>query len=232
MNKQNCPVSALSDMVVKKMTRSETKRAAVVEAARAVFLNKGFDLASMDEIAAAAGVSKRTVYFHFQSKDQLFANVMTEMCALRRPEVTGGETLENSTVFHPDRPIDEALRDFGERFLDLVFDAQNMSLLRILIGQTNQFPEIGREFFDQGPREMGTLLGEYLAGAQARGLIELKQDMDLAVGCFLTSMLTPVYLECLATACPPPDQDRRRQMVETAVHQFLCGTLVDRGACA
>ncbi len=232
MDRENCPVTVLTDVVARKLTRSETKRAAIVQAAREVFLAKGFDIASMDQIAAVAGVSKRTVYFHFQSKDQLFANVMMEMCANKKLLMIGGETLETSTVLEADRPIEEALTEFGELFLQLIFEPQTMALLRILIGQTGQFPEIGREFFDQGPREMSAILSQYLDAAHSSGVIKLRDGADRVAGCFLSSLLTPAYLECLATACPPPSADKIRLMSETAVHLFLCGTLVDRSNCA
>ncbi len=59
---------------------SDKKRFAILRGAKAVFLKEGFGGASMDQVAAAAGVSKMTVYRHFGSKEELFAGVITESC--------------------------------------------------------------------------------------------------------------------------------------------------------
>jgi len=214
----------------KKMSRGEVKNAAIVEAARVIFLKHGFDGASMDQIAASAGVSKRTVYFHFQSKVNLFANVMMAMCASKRPEVVGGETLETSSVLAPSRPIDQALMELGENFLSMIFEPEAMALFRILIGQANQFPEIGQEFFDRGPREMLDMLTHYLTAAQDRGVIRLNGDPELAAGSFLTSLLGPIYIQCLATACPPPSPAMIRKQAKIAVTTFLNGSQVAAAA--
>lgn len=225
MHRDNCPISMLTGAVAKKLSRGEVKNAAIVEAARVVFLRHGFDGASMDRIAAKAGVSKRTVYFHFQSKENLFAKVMLAMCASKRPEVVGGESLETSTVLAPSRPIDQALTELGQNFLTMVFDPEAMALLRILIGQANQFPEFGQEFFDQGPREMVEMLTQYFIEAQERGVITLDGDAELAAGSFLASLLGPIYIQCLATACPPPGPALIKKQTEIAVKMFLGSTL-------
>ena len=59
---------------------SDKKREAILHGAKAMFLKHGFGDASMDQVAAAAGVSKMTVYRHFGSKEDLFAGVITEFC--------------------------------------------------------------------------------------------------------------------------------------------------------
>jgi AcrR family transcriptional regulator len=165
------------------------------------------------------------VYFHFQSKENLFAKVMLAMCASKRPEVVGGESLETSTVLAPSRPIDQALTELGENFLTMVFDPEAMALLRILIGQANQFPEFGQEFFDQGPRKMVEMLIQYFIEAQERGVITLDGDAELAAGSFLTSLLGPIYIQCLATACPPPGPALIKKQTEIAVKMFLGSAL-------
>ena len=59
---------------------SDKKRQAILQGAKAAFLKEGFGGASMDQVAALAGVSKMTVYRHFGSKEDLFAGVITELC--------------------------------------------------------------------------------------------------------------------------------------------------------
>src|SRR3984957_6482614 len=57
------------------------KRSAILDGAKTVFLREGFGLATMDDVAAAAGVGKQTVYRHFKSKEALFVGLVREMCA-------------------------------------------------------------------------------------------------------------------------------------------------------
>jgi TetR/AcrR family transcriptional repressor of mexJK operon len=71
---------------------SDRKREAILKGGKSVFLKHGFGGASMDEVAAAAGVSKMTVYRHFGSKEDLFAGVITELC---QRIVTGRSTISS-----------------------------------------------------------------------------------------------------------------------------------------
>ena len=82
-----------SGAVASAVTRFDVKRASIVGGAKDVFLRHGFEGASMDEIAAAAGVSKMTVYRYFRSKEQLFAGVIRDLC-----ERIIDEDLERSRV--------------------------------------------------------------------------------------------------------------------------------------
>ena len=66
-------------MTIKKVTRSELKKQAIIDAAKQEFQDKGFQHASMDNIAQSADVSKRTVYNHFASKEILFEVIACEM---------------------------------------------------------------------------------------------------------------------------------------------------------
>ena len=227
MPDEKCPLSAISEKVVKTLTRSEVKREAIVDAARAVFLSKGFDIASMDLIAAEANVSKRTVYGHFQSKEKLFAHIMKDMCSRKLPDLIGEEGPDTSDVLRFDRPIEESLIEFAERFLNLVFDPDAISLLRILIGQASNFPEIGREHFNQGPKETISFLSQFLKDADKKGIIKVAEP-EIAAEIFLSSLLGAPHVECLTTACPSPDKGKMQLMVKTTVEIFLRGVLVNR----
>jgi TetR/AcrR family transcriptional repressor of mexJK operon len=122
---------------------SERKREAILKGAKAVFLKHGFGDASMDEVAAVAGVSKMTVYRHFGSKEDLFAGVITELC---RRIVT--EEIDEIFALPPRT----ALRAFARKMTDIVFARDTLELHRIVIAESRRFPKLGRLFYETGPQ--------------------------------------------------------------------------------
>src|ERR1700686_1173805 len=112
--------------------RSARKRRAVLEAARAAFLRNGYLGTSMDEIAAAAQVSKQTVYKHFADKERLFIEIVNttvnEISDLVYEEV---RDLEDSGDIEAD------LRDLARRQLTSVMRRQLLELRRLVIAEAN-----------------------------------------------------------------------------------------------
>ena len=72
---------------------------------------------------------------------------------------------------------------------------------------------------------MVEMLTQYFIEAQERGVITLDGDAELAAGSFLASLLGPIYIQCLATACPPPGPALIKKQTEIAVKLFLGSTL-------
>lgn len=217
MNKHDCSLSSLVKKAANTLTRSDKKRLAIVDAARETFLGNGFETTSMDEIAAIAGVSKRTVYSHFGSKEDLFADVMTMLC------VCSSEASLSS--LDPEQPIESTLQDLGCGFLQSIFTPESMALFRILITQTEKFPDVGKEFYARGPEVMISMLTEYLEAQQAAGII-LIDDTREAAGSFMASLYGPHHMRCLVTGAPSPDESEIEKMVTGAVSRFLNGVRV------
>lgn len=212
-------MSTLSEPIAAPMSRSEIKREAILEASKKVFLEHGYDVASMDKIAAKADVSKRTVYSHFNSKEDLFAQTMVSMCITKRAEI--------EMNFDLDAPIETVLRTIGNTFLDMIFEEESSSLLRILIGQADNFPEIGDVFLDNGPDILETLLGGYLREQEKKGLVQVTEPEE-AASSFFASLFGVEYITVLVTGRTPPGPAKRKSMVDNAVDRFLRGTLVDK----
>lgn len=100
---------------------TDRKRDAIVEAATNLFQTLGFDGASMDRVAETANVSKRTLYNHFPSKEELFA----ECC--RRAWPVGGATLD---AYRSDQPLRPQLTTFVEKKLAHFSDTKTHGLVR------------------------------------------------------------------------------------------------------
>lgn len=141
----------------------EERRAAIVEAARAVFLRKGFAAATMDEVAAEAEVSKGTVYLYFESKDALFVAMSSAVLEEVRAafERIGAE----------DRPAVEALREMLRAYGDIA--AENGDEFRVAVGWMTSTDSVNTDTPSfRAHREAIDGLLEHLVAAIERG----KQD--------------------------------------------------------
>ncbi len=158
--------------------QSTRKRKAIIDAATATFLQKGYLGTSMDEIAALAGVSKQTVYKHFADKDRLFSEVVTSTVN-EASDPVHAEVLD----LRDTGDLDADLRDLARRQLGLVMQPRLMQLRRLVIAESSRFPELGRAFYEQGPgRTIGALAATFERLA-ARGLLDV-EDPGLAAAQF------------------------------------------------
>jgi AcrR family transcriptional regulator len=133
------------------------KRAALVEAALKTFLDAGYAEASVNQIAASAGVSIKTLYRHFDSKDDLFSAVMQAACGGMRGPNTG-DSEEPPPAWYREPPT-EALRMAGEEYLRHVLSDDQLALFRVVTRDAHRFPELGRRY-----REEATGRGAKFAG--------------------------------------------------------------------
>jgi len=199
------------------LTRSEQKRMAILESARAAFLDKGFESVSMDMIAENANVSKRTVYSHFGSKEELFGNIMLVACTTERGEIFSEINLE--------RPVEDVLMDIGRNFLSFMFDEETIALLQILIGNADRLADLSIAFFDSGPRESIETLGAYLQAMNEKGAIKV-DDPNIAAEGLMASLMGIAQMRSLATNLPSPDEAEIEKRVQIAVKGFLYGAVV------
>ena len=147
----------------------------VLDGAREIFLRDGFEGASVDEIARAAGVSKATLYSYFPDKKLLFMEVAKGQC--RRQAEEALMTIDQT------KPPQVVLRQVAQTFLGFIFSDMGQRIFRICVAESDRFPEIGREFYRSGPMLMRTALVGYLTSARARGEVRI-EDMDLAADQF------------------------------------------------
>lgn len=195
------------------------KRRQILEGARAVFLNAGFDGASMGEIAKAAGVSKGTLYVYFDSKDALFEALTTQ-------EKRGlAEVLFQLDPEDPD--LAGALTKLGMTYLTEMSKPEHVSVVRMVIGATEKFPHLGRAFFEAGPAcGIGRLTG-YLEKQVAAGRLQAL-DVELAAKHFLHLCQAGLLTRLLFAAGSAPSEEDKRHRIDEAVRVFLAGYGVER----
>lgn len=190
----------------------EAKREAILEAARKVFLQVGFGASSMDSIANEARVSKQTVYNHFGSKEELFAAMIRSW--VEQKLVVFSEAARSG------KPED-TLRTIAHQYLDRGIAEQRVSMYRILMGESQRFPELGDIFYKSGPAVVRKFLADYLAEQDARGVMHVEnpklaaeQYYGMLNGCQLKAQLG---LELL------PDQASIDAYIDHAVKLFMRG---------
>jgi AcrR family transcriptional regulator len=115
------------------------KRRQILDGAMRVFLDKGFDAASMSEIARAAGVSKGTLYVYFADKQSLFDAIVQERCHIHAERVFEFD--------HTDHAVEEVLSRLGVDFATVMCRPENFSGVRAVIAIAERMPELGRKFY-------------------------------------------------------------------------------------
>jgi TetR/AcrR family transcriptional regulator, mexJK operon transcriptional repressor len=144
---------------------SAGKHEAILDAALGVFLEKGYLGTSMEEIASKAGVSKQTVYKHFQDKERLFAHIL--LATTDEVERLVQWTVEEFAVA---RNVDQTFDRLAQRFLRALMEPRLLRLRRLVIANADRFPQLGRTWYESGfERVLATLADCFkrLAGAGA-----------------------------------------------------------------
>ncbi len=188
------------------------KRRQVMDGARAAFLNAGFDGASMNDIARAAGVSKGTLYAYFDSKEQLFEALIREdkeqqaerMCAFPRE---GGDPAE-------------LLREFGQRLVEMITRPEAVAQVRVVIAATGRFPQLGRAFYEAGPAYGIRRLSEQLDALSKRGALSVANP-EVAARQFINLSCSEFSKQVLFGVVETPSPEAIEATVDQAVEMFL-----------
>ena len=188
------------------------KRRQIMEGARAVFLSAGFDGASMNDVARAAGVSKGTLYAYFSSKDELFE-------AIIRAEMA--HTAERLCAFPPDcGDVRTTLTDFGVRLLNRITEPSTLALARVVIAAVEKFPNVGRAFYEAGPLYGATRLADELRGLERTGALKVP-DPERAAWQFIDLCQSYVYKRVLFGVVDSVSREDIEASVRAGVDVFL-----------
>ena len=144
--------------------RKEARPGDIVAAALAVFAEKGFAGARIDEIARRAGVSKGTVYLYFETKDDLFRAVVHDAIIPNIDEI-------GATSLAADLPFPDVLRTLLPRFAELVTTRPIGAVVKMVVGESRNFPELARVWHDEVIAKGIDLISALIRRGQARGEI-------------------------------------------------------------
>jgi AcrR family transcriptional regulator len=187
------------------------KRRQILAGASKVFMDFGFDGASMGEIARAAGVSKGTLYVYFADKSRLFEAIVEQ------------EMLDQQKTafnFEPERDVDTTLREFGQAYIELLCRPGGGSAIRTVMAIAERMPEVGRRYYEHVLENTIDRLASYLqAHVQAKELVI--PDCGFAASQFMLMCQASLFLPFIFQAAPPPSPERISQVVDSATRMFL-----------
>lgn len=166
------------------------KRRQILAGAREVFTELGFERASVDLIAARAGVSKATVYNHFRDKNGLFTASFMEGADDVRRELKA--VLEGASD-----DLEDTLQRTGERMISVLLSPNALALRRNIVAEVARFPELGLMLYDHGPRLTIELIAGFLARWAEKGILRVDDPRTAAVHFIAlceADLLTRTYL--------------------------------------
>lgn len=187
------------------------KRAAILEAAKALFIEQGYTGVSMDVIAAQANVSKLTVYSHFGDKEALFTEAVKSKCVEMLPD----------TLFVADSegPLRDQLLGIAHAFFDLVTSDAAVSVQRVMMAPETD-DRLREMFWQAGPRRTTEALAEFLRARAERGELDI-QDFPTAALQLMTLVKGELHTHMMCGLQPVPDAGGARQHVAASVDFFL-----------
>ncbi len=166
----------------------DKKTAAIINAARMTFLARGFDAASMDQIALTAGVSKRTVYNRFRSKEELFGAAIEETCRNLLP--VDASDIEASL------PPREFIMALSRQVVAGVLTTEALSLRRIAAFEAERTPSIGKNYLAHGPQWLVDQCTPILKRIAAKGVLTI-DDSEAAIWRLGSLITEPLHTRML-----------------------------------
>ena len=193
---------------------SHTARELILKAATEVFIAHGFNGAGIDQIALQAGVSKPTIYSHFESKEQLFIAIMNSIC----------DNFE-APFLDPDGETDELpvlLLRIANNYTRAVLQPKVVAMHRRFVAESEQFPDLARRYFEVGPLRVHKTLARFFEQRMARGEIRPMDPMILAQF-FAALIIAPLRTRRLFAVETESDAPTMERYNREAVRLFLDG---------
>ena len=193
------------------MPKGHDNTSLILDAARTLFMEQSFGGATMEAVAAVAGVSKTTVYAHFPSKDELFVAVVEREAEHQMLALNGSASTGAAAV----------LAAFADEAAALLVAPSTIALHRIVSSEAVRAPAVGRLFYANGPQRLIDGLATYLEQAMMSGQLR-RAPSRLAAVQFLAVIVGDLQLRALH-GLPPASPSERAAVVSSGVQVFLAG---------
>jgi AcrR family transcriptional regulator len=191
---------------------SPEKRTQILAGAASVFAADGYEGASMAKIAAVAGVSKGTLYNHFDSKAALFAAYVGETCTQTLARVFDSANHEGDPA--------EVLRGIAKRMVRMLLSEIGLSIYRVVIAEAAKFPDLAQAFFEAGPARAIAFMAGWLEEETRRGRLSVP-DPAFAAEQFFNLCQTRLVLRRRLEMLPDPPESDIDGVVEASITMFL-----------
>ena len=202
--KSNCPVRG--------RPKDVGKRVDILEAARSLFLQRGFHGTSMDALAKQACVSKATLYSHYEDKAALYrALINDKMAAYEIDDFTAKLSWDMA----------QDLRYIAAHLLDLIYDPDALDMLRMVISEGREGSDVPHLFAEAGPKRVLGQIADYLNAQKQRGLSYLGEPVqDAELFSSLVVGHAPLMF-ALTGVEPPMAPNTRKERAGQAATQFI-----------
>jgi AcrR family transcriptional regulator len=204
-------VAPIPDKLHLVIDEDSSKRRQIIDGARKVFMDLGFDGASMGEIARSAGVSKGTLYVYFADKNRLFEAIVEE------------ESIEQGKVafnFDPERDVEVTLPEFGRAYIQLLCRPGGGSAIRTVMAIAERMPEVGRRFYDNVLARTENRFAAYLQARAHSGDLVI-DDYQLAAWQFMQMCQATLFQAFIFQAKPAPSAEQIATVVDSATRVFF-----------
>lgn len=181
------------------------KRAAIVRAATALFLEHGYQATRTEQIAAAAAVSKQTVYNQFGDKESLFRAIVLGVTATAEAFVD--EVTDHLGPVVDVAGLEPALRALARRYLGVVLTPQVLALRRLIISEAARLPELAAAYYDRAPARVLDALAGQFARLHAAGLLTVPDPARAAEDFAFLLLGRPLDEGVFRTPSAPPAPD-------------------------
>lgn len=192
----------------------EETLAVILGAARTEFSSSGYAATNMESVARRAGISTKTLYRLIPNKASLFETMITDrmnrFASAVRLKACDGTDIEASTR--------EALLACGE----LILDSEVIALLRMMLSENEQFPEIAETFYQKAIRRTESTLANWLKAQAERGLIEIENPAE-AAGMLLGMLAFQPQRAVMFGHAPAPGRKELERRSQTVAKLFLKG---------
>lgn len=198
--------------------RAEDRPREICAAALEVFAEKGFAAAKLDEIARRAGVSKGTLYLYFKDKEELFRAVV-------RDNVSPNIDSVRDTILAADLPFAQLAPMFLARLSAVAGSMPLGAVVKMVIGESGNFPELARVWHDQVVSKALAVLVALIEKAQAKGEVRPGDPRLHAFSLMGPMLMGLIYREVLQPAggAPIDIEALARQHAETVLAGLLAG---------
>jgi TetR/AcrR family transcriptional repressor of mexJK operon len=191
---------------------AEQRRERIVRLVWPLFLKKGYDSVSIDDIIGVVGGSKATIYTWFGGKDGLFEAVVRQKC----------QEVVLAIHVDPAGNLEAQLTEIGHSFLAMVLSPPILEFHRLMVSIGRKFPETGRLFFESGPASAYSIVATWIAKHQKDGRIGEGDPYRLAV-LFLDMLIGEQQLSSLTGMSRAAKRGKIDETVRLAVKVFLRG---------
>ncbi len=202
----------LADAVASPEPKRGDRREAILDVASEVFLQEGYAAASMSTIAARLGGSKGTLYNYFKSKEDLFEAYVQRHCAFHRGDL--------NDLLNEEGNAHDILDRFARRYLKAFTSERTLQNWRVIAAESYKSPEMGRSFYESGPKRGVEILAAYLDKARGRGELNIDDTM-MAAHQFISLIHGRIIKARLLNYMPEPTPAEIDTEVASAIRVFF-----------